>query len=217
LPALAIGHAERDEAAGPQARAYFSQKFIGLGLVLQHLEECHHIKDFVGMLRPEILQRQSEDTDAGTVTRRETCRGGSEFHAGGVVAGVPRGAHKTAGAAADVQEAAAARSEHVREKKAVARLKRKNARGTLALYRGIPARVGHFARIPELQAATGTFVQGYSHKTFPECGAQQSPCIRDKELRATRTEKLREQWLQEQGYELRRLAMQDCFDKPRQD
>jgi hypothetical protein len=61
LPAFAIGHAERDEAAGPQARAYFGQKFIALGLVFQHFEKCHHIEDFIGVLRPESLQWRSED------------------------------------------------------------------------------------------------------------------------------------------------------------
>ena len=192
LPAFAIGNAERDEAAGPLARAYFRKENVGIGLVFQHFEECHHIENFIGMLRPERFQRTTEDPCAGAEARREARRSGIEFHAGSVVAGVPRSAHKIPVPHPDIKQAAALRGERVRQEKAMAGFEGKHTRVALAIHRGIPASVRHSTWIPELQMAAGTLVKAIRNKKSPECDAQRNPCIRDKALLRGHTEKLRE-------------------------
>src|SRR5438477_4143120 len=111
LPAFAIRYAERDESARTQAGTDLLQERRGIGLVFQHFEKGDDIKNFVGMVRAEGLQGQGEHPSAGTVARGEAGRPGIEFDAGSGIAGIGRCEEEVTGAAANVQEAAAARSE----------------------------------------------------------------------------------------------------------
>ena len=131
--------------------------------MLQHFKERNDIEDFEGLRAETLPAAARKFCCAGSGARQNAprsnpvrCRKRS----------TPRGwrPQKIAGSASYVEQAAAARSERVSEEESVTGLERKNARVAFAVHRGIPARVEQFARIPELQAATGTFVQGVAIK-----------------------------------------------------
>src|ERR1043166_893911 len=105
--------------------------------MFEHFEKGDEIEDFIGMLRAERFQRKREKAAAGAKAPRKSSRRGIEFDASGKVARVGGSTQKITGAAADVEEAATARSKSVGKEEVVTRFEGKDARIAPAIHRGI--------------------------------------------------------------------------------
>jgi len=124
---------------GRWQRAYFRKENVGIGLVFQHFEECHHIENFIGMLRPERFQRTTEDPCAGQKLAAKLAAAEIEFHAGSVSSRRPtQRAQKYRCRTPTSSRRPALRGERVRQEKSDGRVRGKHTRVALAIHRGIP-------------------------------------------------------------------------------
>lgn len=169
LPAIAVGDAQGDEAAGREKFADGREEVLRGVLVLEDFEKSDDVEFFGRVRGEEFFGAHRKDTLEAVMIEGEARGVLVELNAGRVEAGAAGGGEKISDAAAEVEQAAGFGSAGISEEKFVAGLKRHFGLVAALVDGFVPGGIGHPDGMPEVEVAGGAGEKRGAVKNFERC------------------------------------------------